>query len=115
MNIEEATKILTTLADGINPITGEILPTEDSCNQVEVVRALNMVLRVLTTPREKTSKSTAENAGKPWSREDDEMLREMFHKNYSRKDICNYFGRSIGSITARLVRLGEIENRDDFR
>ena len=43
MEVETAKKLLTVLANGINPITGEVLPETDSCNQVEIVRALYTV------------------------------------------------------------------------
>lgn len=34
MDINQAKEMLYALADGVNPVTGEILPPEDSCNQV---------------------------------------------------------------------------------
>ncbi len=40
MNIENAKKIIKDLADGIDPVTGKNLPTYDSCNQPDVIRAL---------------------------------------------------------------------------
>ena len=47
MDIIRAKELLTMLADGVNPLTGEVLSDEDSCNQVEIVRALNVALRVM--------------------------------------------------------------------
>ena len=47
MDIQKAKEILSILADGINPITGEALATYDSCNQADVVRALHSVLMEL--------------------------------------------------------------------
>ena len=41
MDIERAKELLAVLADGVNPITGELLSDDDSCNQVEIVRALH--------------------------------------------------------------------------
>lgn len=38
MDIIRAKELLTMLADGVNPLTGEVLSDEDSCNQVEIVR-----------------------------------------------------------------------------
>ena len=100
MNLEQALRLLTILADGINPLTGEILPAEDSCNQVEIVRALNLVLRELTAQRhtQQAVKHPA-NAGKPWLKEDDELLRQMFDDGYTRKELREHFhvrtGRSL--------------------
>lgn len=40
MDVSRAKQILEVLAEGVNPLTGEILPLDDSCNQGDVVRAL---------------------------------------------------------------------------
>lgn len=114
MDLEYAKKILETLADGINPVTGEVLSKEDSCNQVEVVRTLHIALRHLDTPSKKAKKPNAENAGKPWTAEDDGVLCRMFESGCSAQDMCNHFQRSHGSIAARLVKLGKINFRDKF-
>lgn len=121
MDIEHAKELLLILSDGINPLTGEILPDEDSCNQVEIVRALNTVIRALDAQQtnekkpKPTTSSSHENAGKPWTEADDNALCRMFDAGYSKKDICAHFKRSPGSIAARLVRLGKIEKRIEFR
>lgn len=115
MDIERAKELLAALSDGVNPITGEVLSEDDSCNQVEIVRALNTVLRVLDRHPQKSSKLSPENAGKPWIKEDEEILIRMFEQGYTRKDICNYFKRSPGAIASRLVKLGKINERDEFR
>lgn len=115
MDIERAKELLAALSDGVNPITGEVLSEDDSCNQVEIVRALNTVLRVLDGQPQKSSKLSPENAGKPWIKEDEEILIRMFEQGYTRKDICNYFKRSPGAIALRLVKLGKINERDEFR
>ena len=56
MDIIRAKEILEILADGVNPMTGEVLPDGDSCNQVEVVRAIHTVLKSLTSAHEKRKK-----------------------------------------------------------
>ena len=108
MDIERAKEILTALADGINPVTGEILPEGDSCNQVEVVRALNTVLRTLDKKPKQSSRTAPENAGKPWSTEDENMLCQMFDDGCTRAEMSSHFKRTTGSITSRLVKLGKI-------
>ena len=115
MDIQRAKELLNILADGVNPLTGEVLPIEDSCNQVEIVRALHAVLKTLDEKAIKPVKQQAENAGKPWLQEDDELLIRMFDEGKSKKEVCDYFKRSSGAIAARLVHLGKIEDRDSFR
>lgn len=67
MDIERAKELLSTLADGVNPLTGEVLSDSDSCNQVEVVRALHTVLHELESlpkGKTKTCRKTPESRGR---------------------------------------------------
>ena len=111
MDIIRAKELLQILADGVNPLTGEVLPAEDSCNQPEIIRALNAVLAAIS---EKKPKNQPENAGKPWISEDDALLVKMFDEGQSDKELCTFFKRSKGAIAARLVRLGKITDRNTY-
>lgn len=126
MDIERATQLLAGLADGVDPLTGEVLPDDSVCNRAEIVRAFHCILNTLAekpperkkserTPREKVEGQRPENAGKPWTKADDETLRRMFDEGARKQDICGYFKRSESGVAARLVRLGIIESRDEFR
>lgn len=115
MDIERAKELLTTLAGGVNPLTGEVLPPDDSCNQVEIVRAINTLLRAVDNQEKRPQRPLPENAGKPWIKADEDTLCKMFDEGYTRKEICDHFKRSSGAIASRLVKLGKIKERDEFR
>lgn len=113
MELNRAKEIISALAEGIDPTTGEILPEDSVCNKGEVVRAFYTIFALLDTP--KTKKTQPENAGKRWTDEDDKKVCELLDAGASKKDICNIFKRTSTGIASRLVRLGKISERDEFR
>lgn len=105
MDILRAKEILKTLADGVNPITGEVLPAEDSCNQPDVIRALHAVLEKL--PEKK--KAQPENAGAKWTDEEISVLTARFDSGMPTAQIAKLHGRTKGAIESKLVALGKME------
>ena len=111
MDISRAKIFVEALADGINPVTGEVLPTEDSCNQPDVIRALNAVLKQLDVKPKKGPK----NAGAKWTEEEERLLIEMYKSGATKKEMQGTFCRTENALAARLVHLGVIKDRDTFR
>ena len=108
VDVSRAKEILKILSDGIDPITGEILPPDNVCNQGEIVRAFYTVLNELDKPTEKRNRNTPENTGKPWKDADEKLLCQMFDSGSSIKELSETFKRTKGSITARLIRLNKL-------
>ena len=54
MDIARAKELLSALADGIDPFTGELLPQNHVCNQPEMIRAFHEVLNVIPSPKKKS-------------------------------------------------------------
>jgi len=106
MDLQRAKELLVVLADGINPLTGEVLPTTDSCNQVDIVRALHTVLSNLD--EYKKERQVIKNAGKSWSTKEDEKLIVAYRDGISPSELAKIHKRSSGAITSRLSKLGEI-------
>jgi len=111
MDINKAKEIISVLAEGIDPTTGEVLPEDHICNKVEVVRALYALLQ---NEGAVSKKKEYENSGKKWTAEEDFLLKELFEKGYKKGELQKTFMRSKGSIDARLVKLGLIEERFSF-
>ena len=115
MDIEHAKVLLSTLADGVDPLTGEVLGSDNVCNRPEIVRALHTVLCELDRPPEKKAKKNLPgNAGKPWTAEEEAAICEMFDSGASRRELCERFKRTSGALASRLVKLGRLRDREEF-
>lgn len=107
MDIDRAKELIRGLADGVDPLTGEVLLSSDICNKPEIIRALHTVLNHLDKEALQQKTPQLINAGKPWATEEDELLCQMFDAGHSIKVLCSHFKRSRGAIVARLERLGK--------
>ncbi|MBR2667074.1 MAG: hypothetical protein IKD96_02810 [Oscillospiraceae bacterium] len=123
MDINKAREIVSALAGGTDPMTGEALPADHVCNQTEVVRALYMVLsraadrsrpgaRLNMPPKEDGGRPS--NAGKPWTATADSELRKLFGDGKRINEISEYLERSIGAIESRLEKLG-LKDKPDHK
>lgn len=105
MDIARAKELLSALADGIDPFTGELLPQNHICNQPEMIRALHEVLNVISPSKKK---SLPRNAGKPWTDVEEGKLLDEFESGMTTVAIAKEHGRSRGAIESRLANLGKI-------
>jgi hypothetical protein len=114
MDQERALSILKTLADGMDPTTGEQYPSDSPYQRPDTIRALFWVVRNLETPA-RPQKQTApraegapSNAGRPWSEEEDVQLGKAFDAGGTIDQLAQEHKRSRWAIEARLVKLGKI-------
>lgn len=56
-----------------------------------------------------------EKAGKAWSREEELQLIKMYNSGVPNKEMCDKFKRTETGLAARLVKLGVITKREEFR
>ncbi|WP_101910012.1 hypothetical protein [Marasmitruncus massiliensis] len=110
MDITRAKELLTGLADGVNPLTGELLPDDCICNQAEIVRALHVILSELS-PQAKKERSLPANAGKPWTEIEENKLADEFDLGMKLSVIAKEHSRTRGAIEGRLFRMGRIERK----
>ncbi len=113
MERDKALGILKTLADGIDPNTGERFPAGSPYQDSDTVRALYYAVQALTNPaqageRSATQKNQPENAGRPWSDEEEAQLGQAFESGKTVLDLAQEHKRSRIAIEARLVKLGKI-------
>jgi hypothetical protein len=109
MDETKALSIVSALADGVNPLTGEVFPQDSPYQTADVVRALFLVVRMLERrPKPRSRASTADNAGKPWSSDEDRRLLTQFDEGMSVPDLARNHLRTVAGIQARLERHGRI-------
>ena len=115
MELQEARAIVSTLAQGIHPVTGEAMPKDSPYNVPPVIRALFVVLHALDDAPARPRRESPPNAGKPWSAEEDEMLDAVFSSGGDMKPLAHALGRTPFALEARLVKLGKLPPRSGMR
>ena len=112
MDDTQAHKIISALADGCDPTTGE--KVEGSVLQHgDVIRALHLAVRALeANTRSKARSSRARvpaNAGRPWTEQEDRELLEKFDAGQTVAQLARAHDRTVAGIHARLVRHGRLQ------
>lgn len=118
MEKQAALQILDTLAQGVDPYTGESFPEDSPYQHPDTVRALFEAVRALADPasaRARSASGLPENAGKPWSDEEDKALADAFDDGRTIPELAERHRRTRVAIQARLVRLGRMEPTADMR
>jgi hypothetical protein len=108
----KALGIVSALANGVNPQTGEVFDVDSPYQCADVIRALYIAVRALeTTTRTKLRPSRARlptNAGKPWTEHEDLELLEKFDEGLSIAALARAHDRTPAGIQARLERHGRL-------
>lgn len=111
MDDKQALAIVSTLAAGCDPTTGQ--PMEDSFIQRgDVIRALHVAVRSLEvtcrSSARKSRMSMPANAGKPWNEQEDRELLEQFDAGQTIAQLAHAHDRTPAGIQARLERHGRV-------
>ncbi|MCK4393629.1 hypothetical protein KAX17_12055 [Candidatus Bipolaricaulota bacterium] len=111
MEALEALEIIKSLADGVDPYTGQKLPEHGLYQNTKTVRALFVAVRALEDLRDRESrkKNLPSHAGIAWTEEEESRLAKRFDEGISIQELAREHQRTIGAIEARLVKLGKIE------
>ena len=115
MTTDRAIEILRCMANGIDPITGEILEEDHLCNSPEVIRALYTAIQAMSGAENgdescSVRKSGKLNAGRTWTDADLDALKRMYQDGDSMDLICAKLQRRERGVLKQLERLGLTEN-----
>lgn len=109
MDEAKALHILAALADGINPLTGEVFPPDSPYQAADIVRSLFVAKAALDVrSRARQRNATPNNAGKPWTAEQDRQLLAGFDAGRSIAELAQSHERTAAGIQARLEKHGKL-------
>jgi len=120
MNSRTALEILSRLAEGVDPHTGEIFPPDSPYQQSDTVRALYKAVNELESAarKEERQKRLPARAGEPWQQSEVDEAVASFEEGLSIEEIAGKHQRTYAAIEAQLVKIGRIsleERRFAFR
>lgn len=112
MDDNKALSIVSALANGVNPQTGESFEVDSPYQAADVIRALYVAVRALEmSNRSRVRGNRARlpaNAGKPWAEQEDRELLEKFDAGLSLAQLAQAHDRTLAGIQARLERHGRL-------
>jgi hypothetical protein len=107
MEIPDTLKIMRTLANGVDPETGNKLEENSVCRRPQIVKALNRAISALVHEQKREQRKPT-NAFRSWTRAEDAQVCEEVRNGMDFHDIAKTHNRTLPSIIARLVKLGKI-------
>ena len=75
MDTIRAKELLSALADGMDPFTGELFPPNHICNHPDIIRALH---HILSSTQDAKKGANTPNAGKSWPQAEQDKLVDEF-------------------------------------
>ena len=97
-------QIIEALANGIDPVSGEVFPQNSPYQDVQITRALFHALELL-----KKQKSGPVNQGAKWTMELDNELKELYQNGAKVAELAKKYQRTSGAIRSRLAKFGLID------
>jgi len=117
----EVVEVLSALASGAHPITGEIFEEDSPYNHPTVIRALFGSIELIESRSGRVKKTLEEinrEQGRPlrsnmrWSEEEDRRLIELLEEGVLTGEIASRFERTRGAIHSRLQGQGLLEREE---
>jgi len=118
MEKEQALRILSALANGVHPATGEKFAADSPYQHPDSVRALFEAMRAVEggaapapapAPERKAPQLPQSGSGSRWSTEEEQRLATAFDAGRTVDELARAHSRSRAAIEARLVRLGKMD------
>ena len=106
----QALAIVRSLANGVDPESGEVFPADSAYQRPLVVRALYEAAAALERMErfERRKAQLPQKTGEPWTEDEDRKLLAAFDSGRSLQELAAAHERTMGAVRARLLKYGRI-------
>ncbi len=106
----EALSVIRSLANGVDPETGEVFPADSVYQRAPTVRALYAAAEALEKSErlERRKQQLPAKTGEPWSEDEDRRLLSGFDAGRGLAEIAAAHERTQTGVRARLVKYGRL-------
>ena len=110
MQSAQALAVVRSLANGIDPETGEVFPPQSVYQRPQIVRALYEAASALERVErfERRKEQMPAKTGQPWSEDEDRKLLAAFDSGRALQDLAAAYERTISGVRARLIKYGRL-------
>lgn len=110
MDAGQALSVVRSLANGVDPESGEVFPPESAYQRPQVVRALYEAATALERIErfERRKSQLPQKTGEPWSEDEDRKLLAAFDAGRALQELAAAHERTMGAVRARLLKYGRI-------
>jgi hypothetical protein len=110
MDQSQALAVVRSLANGVDPESGEVFPAESTYQRPQVVRALYEAATALERVErfERRKAQMPAKTGEPWSEDEDRKLLASFDAGRALQELAAAHERTMGAVRARLLKYGRI-------
>lgn len=110
MDTTQALAVIRSLANGVDPESGEIFPTESAYQRPQTVRALYEAASALER-LDRFERRRAQMPAKtrePWTEDENRKLLAAFDAGRALQELATAHQRTMGAVRARLLKYGRI-------
>jgi hypothetical protein len=110
MDSAQALAVVRSLANGVDPESGEVFPPESAYQRPQVVRALYEAATALERIGrfERRKAQLPAKTGEPWTEDEDRRLLAAFDAGRALQELAAAHERTMGAVRARLLKYGRI-------
>lgn len=110
MDAAQTLAVVRSLANGVDPESGEVFPPESAYQRPQVVRALYLAASALEHIErvERRRAQMPQKTGEPWSEDEDRKLLAAFDAGRALQELAAAHERTTSAVRARLVKYGRL-------